>query len=186
MTGVQTCALPICGAYNKIISLPEEVRARGIVTASAGNHAQGVSLAARRLGITAHIVMPRTTPSIKVDAVRRLGGLVILHGDSFDEALGHALALCEKEKLTFVPPYDDPHVIAGQGTIGMEILRQHPDPIAAIFIPIGGGGLAAGIAAFTKYLRPEIRIVGVEPEEAASMKAAIEAGERITLPQVGL
>lgn len=174
------------GAYNKIVSLPPEVRAKGIITASAGNHAQGVALAASKLGLTATIVMPRTTPSIKVEAVRARGGDAVLHGDGFDDALAHAKALEIERGLTFVPPYDDPEVIAGQGTIGMEILRQHPDPIAAIFIPVGGGGLAAGIASFVKYLRPEIRIVGVEPEEAASMKAAIEAGERITLPQVGL
>ena len=174
------------GAYNKIVSLPPEVRARGIITASAGNHAQGVALAANRLGITATIVMPRTTPSIKVEAVRSLGGDAVLYGDGFDDALAHALALEAERGLTFVPPYDDPDVIAGQGTIGMEILRQHPDPIEAIFIPIGGGGLAAGIASFVKYLRSEIKIIGVEPEEAASMAAAIAAGERITLPQVGL
>ena len=174
------------GAYNKIVSLSSEVRARGIVTASAGNHAQGVALAASKLGLRATIVMPRTTPSIKVEAVRARGGDAVLFGDGFDDALTHALALVEERGLTFIPPYDDPDVIAGQGTIGMEILRQHPDPIEAIFIPIGGGGLAAGIASFTKYLRPEIRIVGVEPEDAASMKAAIAADERVTLPQVGL
>ena len=174
------------GAYNKIVSLPPDVRARGIITASAGNHAQGVALAARRLAIAATIVMPRTTPSIKIDAVRRLGGQVVLHGDGFDEALTHARALEAERGLTFVPPYDDPEVIAGQGTIGMEILRQHPDPIEAIFVPIGGGGLAAGIAAFVKYLRPEVKVIGVEPEEAASMAAAIAAGERVTLAQVGL
>ena len=174
------------GAYNKIVGLPPAVRARGIITASAGNHAQGVALAARRLGIAATVVMPRTTPSIKVDAVRRLGGKAVLHGDAFDEALAHARALEVEHGLTFVPPYDDPDVIAGQGTVGMEILRQHPDPIEAIFVPIGGGGLCAGIAAFTKYLRPEIKIIGVEPDDAPSMREAIAAGERITLPQVGL
>ncbi len=174
------------GAYNKIVGLPPEVRARGIITASAGNHAQGVSLAARKLGIVATVVMPRTTPSIKVDAVRRLGGTVVLHGDAFDEALAHARMLEIERGLAFIPPYDDPHVIAGQGTIGMEILRQHPDPIEAIFIPIGGGGLCAGIAAYTKYLRPEVKIIGVEPDDAPSMAEAIRAGERITLPQVGL
>jgi threonine dehydratase len=174
------------GAYNKIVGLDPEVRARGIITASAGNHAQGVALAARRLGITAIIVMPRTTPSIKVDAVRRLGGEVVLFGDAFDDALAHARGLEAERGLTFVPPYDDPEVIAGQGTIGMEILRQHPDPIEAIFVPIGGGGLAAGISVFVKYLRPEIKVIGVEPEDAASMKAAIEAGYRVNLDQVGL
>ena len=174
------------GAYNKIVGLPPEVRARGIITASAGNHAQGVALAARKLGIEAIIVMPRTTPSIKVDAVRRLGGQAVLFGDAFDEALAHARALEAERGLTFVPPYDDPEIIAGQGTIGMEILRQHPDPIEAIFVPIGGGGLCAGIAAFTKYLRPEIKIIGVEPDDAPSMQRALAAGERITLAQVGL
>lgn len=174
------------GAYNKIARLPPEVRERGIITASAGNHAQGVAFSAQRLGLKAIIVMPRTTPSIKVDAVRRLGGEVVLFGDGFDEALAETRRLEAERGLTFVPPYDDPDVIAGQGTVGMEILRQHPDPIEAIFVPIGGGGLIAGIAAFTKYLRPEIRIVGVEPEDAPSMQMALEANERVTLDQVGL
>ena len=174
------------GAYNKIVGLPADVRARGIVTASAGNHAQGVSLACRRLGIPAIIVMPRTTPSIKVDSVRRLGGEVVLFGDAFDEALAHARQLETERGLTFVPPYDDPDVIAGQGTIGMEILRQHPDPIEAIFVPIGGGGLAAGVAAFVKYLRPDIKVIGVEPDDAPSMSEAMRLGERVTLDQVGL
>ena len=174
------------GAYNKIVSLSPEVRAKGIITASAGNHAQGVALAARKLGIEAIIVMPRTTPSIKVDAVRRLGGNAVLFGDAFDDALAHARTLEAERGLTFVPPYDDPDIIAGQGTVGMEILRQHPDPIEAIFVPIGGGGLAAGIAAFVKYLRPEVKVIGVEPDDAACMAAAIAAGERVVLPQVGL
>ena len=174
------------GAYNKIVGLDPEVRERGIVTASAGNHAQGVSLACRKLGIPAIIVMPRTTPSIKVEAVRRLGGEAVLFGDAFDEALAHARELELARGLTFVPPYDDPDVIAGQGTIGMEILRQHPDPIEAIFVPIGGGGLAAGIAAFVKYLRPEILVIGVEPDDAPSMSEAMRLGERVTLDQVGL
>ncbi len=174
------------GAYNKIVGLDPAVRARGIVTASAGNHAQGVALAARKLGISAIIVMPRTTPSIKVDGVRRLGGEVVLHGDAFDDALAHARALEAERGLTFVPPYDDPEVIAGQGTIGMEILRQHPDPIEAIFVPIGGGGLAAGVSVFVKYLRPEVKVIGVEPDDAASMAAALAAGYRVDLGQVGL
>ena len=174
------------GAYNKIVGLAPAVRARGIVTASAGNHAQGVALAARKLGIAAIIVMPRTTPSIKVDGVRRLGGEVVLHGDAFDDALAHARALEAERGLTFVPPYDDPEVIAGQGTIGMEILRQHPDPIEAIFVPIGGGGLAAGVSVFVKYLRPEVKVIGVEPSDAASMAAALAAGYRVDLGQVGL
>ena len=176
----------IRGAYNKIVGLDPEVRARGIITASAGNHAQGVAMAASRLGIAATIVMPTTTPSIKVDAVRRLGGQVVLFGDAFDEALAHARALMIERGLTFVPPYDDPEVIAGQGTIGMEILRQHPDPIEAIFVPIGGGGLAAGVGAFVKYLRPDIKVIGVEPDDAPSMQKALAAGTRITLDSVGL
>ena len=174
------------GAYNKIVNIAPDIRAKGIITASAGNHAQGVALAARKLGIEAIIVMPRTTPSIKVDAVRRLGGTVVLFGDTFDEALVHAKALRAERGMTFVPPYDDPDIIAGQGTVGMEILRQHPDPIEAIFVPIGGGGLAAGIAAFVKYLRPEVKVIGVEPEDAACMAAAIAAGSRVVLDQVGL
>ena len=174
------------GAYNKIVGLSEAERAKGIICASAGNHAQGVALAAKRLGIEATIVMPRTTPSIKVDAVRRLGGKVVLSGDAFDEALAHARQLEAIHGLTFVPPYDDPDIIAGQGTVGMEILRQHPDPIEAIFVPVGGGGLVAGIAAFVKYLRPEIKVIGVEPVDAASMDAALRAGSRVTLNQVGL
>ena len=176
----------IRGAYNKIVGLDPAVRARGIITASAGNHAQGVAMAASRLGIDATIVMPRTTPSIKVDAVRRLGGNAVLFGDAFDDALAHARALQIERGLTFVPPYDDPEVIAGQGTVGMEILRQHPDPIEAIFVPIGGGGLAAGIGAFVKYLRPDIKVIGVEPEDAPSMKEALAADRRIVLDQVGL
>ena len=174
------------GAYNKIVNIAPEIRAKGIITASAGNHAQGVALAARKLGIEALIVMPRTTPSIKIDAVRRLGGNVVLFGDAFDEALAHAKALQAERGMTFVPPYDDPDIIAGQGTVGMEILRQHPDPIEAIFVPIGGGGLAAGIAAFVKYLRPEVKVIGVEPADAACMAAAIAAGSRVVLDQVGL
>lgn len=174
------------GAYNKIASLPSEVRDRGIITASAGNHAQGVALSARRLGIEAVIVMPRTTPAIKVDAVRRLGGQAVLHGDSFDEALAEMHRLAGERGLTFVPPYDDPDVIAGQGTVGLEILRQHPDPIDAIFVPIGGGGLAAGIAVYAKYLRPDVKVIGVEPDDAACMAAALAAGERVILNQVGL
>lgn len=174
------------GAYNRIAGLPRELLDRGVLCASAGNHAQGVALAAERLGVRAVIVMPRTTPGIKVEAVRSRGGHVVLHGDTFDEAAAHARALEAKEGLTFIHPYDDPEVIAGQGTVGMEILRQHPDPIEAVFVPIGGGGLAAGIAAFVKFLRPEIRVIGVEPDDAASMAAAIAAGERVVLDQVGL
>ncbi|MDB5410299.1 MAG: ilvA [Rhodospirillales bacterium] len=174
------------GAYNKMAQLPAEALARGVICASAGNHAQGVALAARKLGCRAVIVMPVTTPSIKIDAVRSLGGEVELHGDAFDDAYTHAMKLVETAGLVFVHPYDDPDVIAGQGTIGMELLRQHSAPLAAIFMPIGGGGLAAGIAAYVKFLRPEIKLIGVEPAEAASMAAAIRAERRVILNQVGL
>ena len=156
------------GAYNKIAGLSSAERAKGIICASAGNHAQGVAFAARRLGIKAVVVMPRTAPSIKVDAVRRMGADVVLHGDAFDEALAEAMEIRAARGLTFVPPYDDPEVIAGQGTVGMEILRQHPDPIEAVFVPVGGGGLAAGIAVFVKYLRPEVKVIGVAPSTLKS------------------
>lgn len=176
----------IRGAYNKIVNLTEEEKARGVICASAGNHAQGVALSATRLGIKSVIVMPQTTPEIKVGAVRNLGGKVVLHGDAFDEAAEHAVMLMEKHNYVFVHPYDDPDVIAGQGTVGMEILRQHTGPLHAVFVPVGGGGLIAGIATYLKYLRPEIKVIGVEPEDAACLKAAMDAGRRVTLPQVGL
>lgn len=174
------------GAYNKIAQLTPEERSRGVICASAGNHAQGVALATNRLGIRAVIVMPRTTPAIKVAAVRNLGGEVVLHGDAFDEARRHAIELEKEQGLVFVHPYDDPDVIAGQGTLGVELLRQHPGPLEAIFVPIGGGGLIAGIALYIKFLRPNVKVIGVEPDDAASMKAAIEANERVVLPHVGL
>ncbi|MCJ2083592.1 threonine ammonia-lyase, biosynthetic [Methylobacterium sp. J-090] len=174
------------GAYNKMSGLSAEVLSRGVVCASAGNHAQGVALAAARLNVRAVIVMPRTTPAIKVDACRARGAEVILFGDAFDEALGHARELEAAEGLTFLHPFDDPEVIAGQGTIGMEILTQHSGPIEAIFVPIGGGGLAAGIATFVKYLRPETKVIGVEPDDAACMAAALAADSRVILPTVGL
>ena len=174
------------GAYNKLAALTDAERAKGVICASAGNHAQGLAYCATRMGTRAVIVMPTTTPSIKVEAVRRLGGEVVIKGDSFDDARIHALALCEKENLTFVHPYDDPQVIAGQGTIGVEILRQHGGPIAAIYLPIGGGGLAAGVAAYAKFLRPDIKLIGVEPEDAASMKAALAAGRPVPLNEVGI
>jgi threonine dehydratase len=176
----------IRGAHNRMRQLSETERAAGVICASAGNHAQGVALSASRLGIRAVIVMPTTTPEIKVDAVRRLGGEVVLFGDGFDAARAHAAALAERHGHVFVHPFDDPDVIAGQGTIGMELLRQHPGDIGAIYVPVGGGGLAAGIASFVKFLRPEVRVIGVEPEEAASMKAAIAAGKPVPLDQVGL
>lgn len=174
------------GAYNKLVKLPREVLDRGVICASAGNHAQGVALAAKKLDADAIIVMPRTTPTIKIEAVKRLGGTVVLHGDGFDEAQSRAREIQAERQLTFIHPFDDPDVIAGQGTLGMEILRQHPDPIEAIFVPIGGGGLAAGVAAFVKFLSPSTKVIGVEPEDAASMRASLAAGETVMLDQVGL
>jgi threonine dehydratase len=176
----------IRGAYNRIVHLSAAERAAGVICASAGNHAQGVALSAKRLGISATIVMPVTTPLIKIDAVRYFGGKVVLHGDTFEEAHERARSLEKAEGLTFVHPYDDPEVIAGQGTIGMEILHQHPEPIEALFVPIGGGGLAAGVASYVKFLRPETKVIGVEPADAASMKAAFAAGQRVVLDRVGL
>jgi threonine dehydratase len=176
----------IRGAYNRITRLTAAERAAGVICASAGNHAQGVALSAQRLGIKATIVMPVTTPPIKIDAVRYFGGKVVLHGDTFEEAHERARALEKAEGLTFVHPYDDPEVIAGQGTIGVEILHQHPGPIEAIFVPIGGGGLAAGVGSYVKFLRPETKVIGVEPADAASMKAALAAGARVVLDRVGL
>jgi threonine dehydratase len=174
------------GAYNKIAHLPDEVALRGVICASAGNHAQGVALAARRRGIPAVIVMPQTTPEIKVQAVRDLGGEVVLHGDDFDHAFEHAHELARERGLSVIHPFDDPQIIAGQGTVGMEILRQHSGPIDAIFVPVGGGGLIAGIAAYVKSLYPDVRIVGVEPEDAASMHDSLRAGSRVTLDRVGI
>jgi threonine dehydratase len=174
------------GAYNKIAHLPPAALEQGIICASAGNHAQGVALAAQRLGVRATIVMPRTTPAIKVQAVKDRGGRTILRGDTFDEAYQYAKQLAAEQGFTFIHPYDDPEVIAGQGTIAMEILRQHPDPIEAIFVPVGGGGLIAGIAVYVKFLRPEIKVIGVEPEDAASLYQALQKGERVVLEQVGI
>ncbi|WP_087107969.1 threonine ammonia-lyase, biosynthetic [Parendozoicomonas haliclonae] len=176
----------IRGAYNKIAQLSPEDLQKGVVCASAGNHAQGVALSAKKLGIRAVIVMPKTTPDIKVKGVRSHGGEVVLHGDSFPESLAYALSLVDQEGLTFIHPYDDPDTIAGQGTIGMEILRQHSGDLHAVFVPVGGGGLIAGVAAYIKYLRPDTLVIGVEYEESACLKAAMDAGERVTLPQVGL
>ncbi len=174
------------GAYNKMVRLPKAALDRGVVAASAGNHAQGVALAAQKLRGKATIVMPVTTPQIKVDAVRARGARVLLHGDSYEESYVHAKIIEQKQNLTFVHPYDDADVIAGQGTIGMEILRQHAAPIDAIFVPVGGGGLIAGIAAYVKRLRPEIKVIGVEPEDADAMYQSLKAGRRIKLEQVGL
>ena len=177
------------GAYNKIAGLSPEKLKRGVICASAGNHAQGVALSAAKVGCRAVIVMPTSTPGIKVEAVKRRGGEVVLHGDSYDEAYAHALELEKSEKLTFVHPFDDPEVIAGQGTIAMEILRQHSrhnGPIHAIFCCVGGGGLIAGVAAYIKRLRPEIRIIGVEASDAAAMTQSLAKGHRVRLQQVGL
>jgi len=174
------------GAYNKIAHLGTAVAARGVICASAGNHAQGVALAARGRGVRAVIVMPLTTPAIKVQAVADLGGEVVLHGDLFDAAYEHALGLARAQNLAFVHPFDDPDVIAGQGTIGMEIVRQTGGELDAIFVPVGGGGLIAGIAAFVKQVYPRVRIIGVEPEDSAAMYQSLRAGQRVTLERVGL
>jgi threonine dehydratase len=174
------------GAYNKLLNLSKQQLDTGVVAASAGNHAQGLALASKKLGISATIVMPRTTPRIKVDAVRSRGAEVVLVGDSYDEAAAHATELVKAKGLTYIHPFDDPDVIAGQGTIGKEILDQLPDQLDAIFIAVGGGGLCAGIAAYVKQLRPEIKIIAVESDDAACLDAAIKAGERVTLDQVGI
>ena len=174
------------GAYNKIASLTEAERSKGVIAASAGNHAQGVALSAQKLGIKALIVMPKTTPEIKVKAVKAWGAKIILFGDSYDEACTHANEIAEKKDMTFVHPYDDPEVIAGQGTVGMEILRQHTAKIDCIFVPVGGGGLIAGIAAYVKFVRPETKIIGVEPDDADSLNHALKAGKRVSIKQVGL
>ncbi|RZJ87897.1 MAG: threonine ammonia-lyase, biosynthetic, partial [Brevundimonas sp.] len=175
----------IRGAANKIAALSADDLARGVVCASAGNHAQGVALAATGRGAHATIVMPVTTPAIKVQAVRARGGQVVLHGDGYDDAYAHGRSLAEQTGALFIHPFDDLDVIAGQGTVGLEIARQHADPIEAVFVPIGGGGLAAGVAAIVRFLRPETRVIGVEPVDAACMKAAFEAGEVVTLNHVG-
>lgn len=174
------------GAYNKMAQLSPELLQKGVIAASAGNHAQGVALGAKKLGTTAKIVMPETTPIVKIKAVQALGGEVILWGDSYDDAYGYARKLETEQGLTFIHPFDDPHVIAGQGTIGMEILRQYQQPIAAIFVAIGGGGLISGIGAYVKRLRPEIKIIGVEPVDADAMYQSLKAGHRVRLNQVGL
>lgn len=174
------------GAYNKMAHLTPTQRKHGVICASAGNHAQGVALSAKRLGIRAVVVMPTTTPQIKIEAVKNRGSEVVLAGDSYDAAYAHALTLEKKHKLTFVHPFDDPDVIAGQGTIGMEILRQHPDTIDAVFCCVGGGGLIAGIAAYIKQLRPEIKIIGVEAIDADAMTQSLAAKKRVRLETVGL
>src|SRR5687768_12824543 len=174
------------GAYNKIAHLSESVAKRGVICASAGNHAQGVALAARRRGIPAVIVMPQTTPNIKVSAVRDLGGEVVLHGDDYDSAYEHAQTIVRERNLAFVHPFDDPDVIAGQGTIAVEILRQSRGEVDAIFVPVGGGGLISGIAIYAKFLNPKIRIIGVEPVDAAAMHDSMRAKKRVVLDRVGI
>jgi threonine dehydratase len=174
------------GAYNKMAQLSREQLKKGVIAASAGNHAQGVALGALQLGTRAIIVMPMTTPEVKVDAVKARGGIVELYGDTYDDAYGRARQLEQEQGLTFIHPFDDPYVIAGQGTIGMEILRQYQQPIDAIFVAIGGGGLISGIAAYVKRLRPEIKIIGVEPIDSDAMSQSLQAGHRVRLPQVGL
>ncbi|MFN4327364.1 MAG: threonine ammonia-lyase, biosynthetic [Limnobacter sp.] len=177
------------GAYNKMAHLTPLQLEKGVIAASAGNHAQGVAVSAARMKCTATIVMPVTTPALKIDAVKRFGGdwvKVVLHGDSYSDAAAHAFELAKHHGLTFVHPFDDPDVIAGQGTVGMEILRQHQAPIHAIFIAIGGGGLAAGVATYVKQLRPDIKIIGVQTVDSDAMAQSLEQQQRVTLPEVGL
>ncbi|MEM1289934.1 MAG: threonine ammonia-lyase, biosynthetic [Cyanobacteria bacterium P01_H01_bin.162] len=174
------------GAYNKMAQVSADRLAPGVIAASAGNHAQGVALGAKHLGTSALIVMPVTTPELKVKAVEDRGGIAILHGETYDDAYAHACELAAEKGMTLIHPFDDPEVIAGQGTIGMEILRQHQKPIHAIFVAIGGGGLISGIAAYVKRLRPDIRIIGVEPVDADAMNQSLQAGQRIKLDRVGL
>jgi len=181
----QVYSFKLRGAYTRIMALTEAERARGVIAASAGNHAQGVALAAHRLGLQAVIVMPRTTPDIKIESVRALGAETVLHGNTYDDACERADELARERKLCFIHPYDDPLVIAGQGTIGMEILSQIGE-CDAIFVPVGGGGLIAGVALWVKAHRPEIRIIGVEPDDAPCMYEALRAGERVVLDQVGI
>ena len=177
------------GAYNKMARLSPEARARGVITASAGNHAQGVALAAARLGVRAIIVVPETAPRVKVDAARAHGGAtveVLQAGESYSDSYAHALVLQREHRMTFIPAFDDPDVIAGQGTVALEILRQHPGPLHAIFVPIGGGSLAAGVGAYVKAVRPEIRVIGVQTLDSCAMAQSLRAGERVTLSEVGL
>lgn len=174
------------GAYNRMLKLSEAERAKGVIAASAGNHAQGVALAARALGVKATIVMPRTTPHIKIAAVKALGGKVVLGGDSFDAAAEHADKLVAELGLVYIHPFDDPEVIAGQGTVALELLRQLSGPLDVIFVGVGGGGLCAGIAAYVKFVRPAVKIIAVEPDDAACLSAALDKGRRVKLKQVGL
>jgi threonine dehydratase len=182
----QVFSFKLRGAYNKMAHLDAKALKRGVICASAGNHAQGVALSARKLGTQALIVMPTTTPQLKVDAVMALGGTVVLHGESYSDAYQHALALEAKRGLTFVHPFDDPDVIAGQGTVAMEILRQHQGPLHAVFVAIGGGGLISGVAAYIKAVRPEVLVIGVQTTDSDAMVRSIRAGKRVTLNDVGL
>ncbi|HEY6511236.1 MAG TPA: threonine ammonia-lyase, biosynthetic [Burkholderiaceae bacterium] len=174
------------GAYNKMVHLSAVQLARGVICASAGNHAQGVALAAKRLGCRAVVVMPVTTPRVKVDAVQALGGDVVLHGDSYSDAYAHALTLQRKQRLSFVHPFDDPDVIAGQGTVGMEILRQHQGPLDAVFVAVGGGGLISGVASYIKAVRPAVKVIGVQTVDSDAMLRSVRAGKRVQLTDVGL
>ncbi len=174
------------GAYNKMVQLDAASIKKGVITASAGNHAQGVALGAQHLQGKAIIVMPKTTPKIKVDAVRRLGADVTLYGDNYDDAYQHAQELTAKKRLTFIHPYDDPDVIAGQGTIAFEILKQFTETIHAVFVPVGGGGLIAGIASYIKQIHPQVKVIGVEPDDADAMRQSLRAGRRVRLKHVGM
>ena len=174
------------GAYNKMVQLSPAQLAKGVICASAGNHAQGVALGASRLGSRAVIVMPVTTPQLKVEAVKALGGETVLFGESYSDAYGHALQLQQQQGLTFVHPFDDPEVIAGQGTVAMEILRQHQGELHAVFVAIGGGGLISGVANYIKAVRPEVRVIGVQMNDSDAMMQSVAARKRVTLPDVGL
>ncbi len=174
------------GAYNKIVNLSDEARERGVIAASAGNHAQGVALAAHKLKIQALIVMPKTTPPIKVQSVRNLGARIVLAGDSYDDAYARSQELASEQGLTYIHPFDDPDVIAGQGTIGMELVRQHRAAPDAVFVPVGGGGLIAGVGAYLKYVYPSVKVIGVEPVDAPSLYSALQAKRRVKLKQVGI
>jgi threonine dehydratase len=174
------------GAYNKMANLSPEQLQRGVICASAGNHAQGVALGAKKLGCRSVIVMPTTTPQVKIDAVQALGGEVVLAGDSYSDAYKHAVKLQKTEGLTFVHPFDDPDVIAGQGTIAMEMLRQHQGPLDAVFVAIGGGGLISGVANYIKAVRPGVKVIGVQMNDSQAMIASVKAKKRVTLPDVGL
>jgi threonine dehydratase len=174
------------GAYNKIANLPAAQQKKGVIAASAGNHAQGVALAAQKLKLKATIVMPTTTPGIKIEAVKSRGATVVLHGDSYSDAYAHALTLAKKSGMTFVHPFDDPDVIAGQGTIGMEMLRQAPNDLDAVFVAVGGGGLISGVAAYIKAVRPSVKVIAVQPVDSTAMTQSIKKGKRVTLNDVGL